>query len=351
MNDFNTEGKSCQQIFSENFKADAQRKLAKLQLKKVYNKSVIDWLIKQKKTKETEIAYEIYQCATFIEFSDIGGQAKISRANFCRNRVCNVCAWRRQAKFLGQINPILAETSREGYEFVFTTLTVRNTSLKALGETIDKMMKAYNKFLGRQKINRAFVGSIRSVEITYNPDEETYHPHMHILSAVNPDYFFNPDKYISQSELTCIWRECLGVNYNPICHIEKVSNTSKAEVETIKYALKPSQYEEALEGFYYVLKGRRLISFSGIFSKYRKEFDKEQDGNLIDERGSNLYNAVAFHFDSTGGIYKFLNTYESGERDYEEFKRICRAVEDTANRTNDNPAKYGSLVGNPKVYI
>lgn len=341
----------CQGKQRENFKADAQRKVAKLQEKKADNKAVIDWLIGQRLEREVETAYKIYQCATYVKFSDDNGQAKITDANFCRQRVCHICAWRRQAKFLSQINPILTQTSSEGYEFIFVTLTVKNAPYKRLKSTIDNMMSAYNKLLGRSKIHKAFAGVIRSMEITYNPERGDYHPHIHMLIAVKPEYFYNPDLYITKDEMLAIWSSCAKLNYLPSVDMEKVTNSTKASIETIKYALKPSVYEDALKGFYYLLRGRRLISFSGIFSKYRKDFEREQEGNLLESTSSILHNTIAYKFDSSGGLYRFLDTYTKESESYEEFLRIRRRVETAAeNLTNDTTGGCG-LVGSPQVHI
>ena len=335
----------------ENFTADAQKKVAKLQIKKADNKAVIDWLIGQRMQKEIETAYKIYQCATYVKFSDDNGQAKITDANFCRQRVCHVCAWRRQAKFLSQITPILAQTSAEGYEFIFVTLTVKNATYKRLKCTIDNMMSAYNKLLGRSKIHKAFAGVIRSMEITYNPERGDYHPHIHMLVAVKPEYFFNPDLYITKDEMLSIWSSCAKLNYLPSIDMEKVTNSTKASIETIKYALKPSIYEEALKGFYYLLRGRRLISFSGIFSKYRKDFEREQEGDLLETTACILHNTIAYRFDSSGGLYRFLDTYTKESNNYEEFLRIRRRVETSAEKLVNNTESNSGLVGSPQVYI
>ena len=329
MNNCITAKKDCQDQYVQ----DVQRKLAKLQTKKAYNKNVVSWLAEKKQDQERADA--IHQCATFIEFERAENTAQITKANFCRQRLCHVCAWRRQAKFLSQMTPILDELSKE-YLFVFATLTVKNAPLSDLSATVDNMMIAYNKLLGRKRVQQAFAGCVRSLELTYNPDLDTFHPHIHILIAVRPDYYYNPSLYVSQKELVRMWQSCLGVDYVPVCHIEGVRGEKRAEVEVLKYSLKPSKYETALEAFGYVLKGRRLVSFSGIFAKYRKQFDREMDGTLTDESAGNMASTLCYRFDVTGGVYKFFELYNmKGELNHDEVIRINESIAERAGAVYD----------------
>lgn len=335
MNNCITAKKGCQDQYVE----DVQRKLSKLQTKKAYNKKVVSWLAEKKQDQERADA--IHQCATFVEFEQAENVARITKANFCRQRLCHVCAWRRQAKFLSQMTPVLDELSKE-YLFVFATLTVKNTPLNGLSAVVDNMMSAYNKLLGRKKIQQAFAGCVRSLELTYNPDLDNFHPHIHILIAVRPDYYYNPSLYVSQKELVKMWQSCLGVDYTPVCHIEGVRGEKRAEVEVLKYSLKPSKYESALEAFGYILRGRRLVSFSGIFAKYRKQFDREMDGTLTDESAGNMASALCYRFDVTGGVYRFFELYNmKGELNHDELTRINQTIAECAGEVYDVTARTG----------
>ena len=285
--------KECQEKIS--------RLVKKIQMKKYYNKTVVDFLYCE---GEIERATRVKDCATHIGFAYEDNVVKISSADFCRERMCHVCCWRKQSKFVAVMTPVLQEVKAQGYEFIFLTLTVQNVGADLLSESIDMIMRAYNKFLGRKKVQVAFVGSMRSVEITYNEKENTYHPHVHVLAVVDPDYFSDPTKYISQRELCALWRDCACLDYEPICHVEKVSNLARGQLETLKYALKPTRDWKALECFFSVLKGRRLISFCGILKKYRKEYDASMS-ELSDFVRKSNYNEYLYKFDVTGGVYRF----------------------------------------------
>lgn len=285
--------------------------LMKLAIKKTNNKKIIDWLQRE---KEFVKADNIANCATHVGITIHNNITHIVKSNFCRERICCVCAWRRQARFLAQIKPVLSYLERNDYQFIFATVTVKNMNYDELETTIDEMIRAFSLLRKRRKIKRSWSGITRSLELTYNQKSKTYHPHIHMLVAVTNDYFETPNKYVTQEELTQYWKESMNLDYTPVCHIRRVDSTDNAAVETLKYALKPSEAEEALKAFYYILKGRRLISFTGVFAKIRKllklgDFENElNDDNQLPHNAEIKYNL--YKFDATGGIYNLYKQME-----------------------------------------
>ena len=280
--------------------------LRKLGEKKVYNNKVVDFL---ENYPDKVRAERIRECGTYIDIVNVDNVAKIINANFCRERLCNVCAWRKQKKFVATVTPVLEHLETQGYKYIFVTLTMRNPSAESLKDSLDELLKGYNKFLGRKRIETAFCGAIRSLEITYKEKADTYHPHIHLLVAVEEDYFSTRGKYLSQRQLCNIWQECIGSEYVPVCYVEKVYNTLGSELETLKYATKPSEDLRTLKVFYEVLKGRRLISFSGVFAKCRKEFDKALKSNADIGIPSGQYTSLCYRFDVTGGVYTYYSKH------------------------------------------
>ena len=294
---------------TQEYESQVQKILKKMLIKRAENKNIISFL---KSYNQKMSALSIENCGTNVGITNVEGIARIVQANFCRQRVCAICAWRRQAKFLTQMNPVLQEISARGYEYIFCTLTIRNMPYTKLENAITELLKGYDRLLKRRKIKKAWSGAMRSLELTYNAQTNTFHPHIHMLIAVKQDYFNDKNLYISHEELTEIWKECLQINYNPQVDMRKVDNTEKATVETFKYALKPSQHTEAIKAFYFLLKGRRLISFSGIFAKVRKALLCDDFENILidDIKGkSKKMTYTLYKFDVTGGVYKFYNTY------------------------------------------
>lgn len=289
-------------------KSQELRIIQKCAIKKAENKKIIDWLITE---GETDKAIRIEECGTYIGITHIDGIAKVVKANFCRERLCSVCAWRRQSKFVAQMIPIINYLKNKNYRFIEVVLTVKNPPYEQLKKVIDDMLSAYKKLLDTRKIKRVWKGCTRSLEITYNDKSNTYHPHIHMLICVEQDYFTNKNKYVSFEELQQLWNNKLNIPYMPNVYIKTIENEEVGAVENLKYSLKPSKYEQALKSFHYLLKGRRLISFSGIFSEMRKELQyssiEDIETDDIIHQGNIKYNL--YKFDVSGGVYNFYEQY------------------------------------------
>lgn len=99
-------------------------------------------------------------------------------AKYCDTRVCHICNRIRTARLMNHYVDQLLNLG----EIEFVTLTVPNCSAAALNTVVDEMIKKSSN------INRVFrerrnldISGIRKLEITYNADKDSYHPHLHIL--------------------------------------------------------------------------------------------------------------------------------------------------------------------------
>ena len=251
----------------------------------------------------------VYECGSFLEFKVTEEQAKLQRANFCRDRLCPMCNWRRSLKIFGQASKVMDVLQNEGYQFLFLTLTVRNCSAAELPATVQALFDGWRFLYNKSKeFKTAVAGTFRSLEVKRNFDGlsawcGTYHPHLHCILAVDSDYFKH--NYISQKRWTELWRKAVGLDYDPIVHIQKVYlkdstgkkqtadiDAKKAIVEATKYAVKGSDYldgedlETSVETTQHLLDAltnRRLCGWTGCFQKVRKllELDDCEDGDLI----------------------------------------------------------------------
>jgi plasmid rolling circle replication initiator protein Rep len=295
---------------TQDYSSQVTKILTKTAIKKSLNKPIIEWLYNKGLPEKAEI---ISQCGNHIGITDINGIAHIVKADFCRERICSVCAWRRQSKFMSQMFPIL-EIIGKSCEFLLVTLTMQSVTLDELNGAIDIMLTAYDKLLKRRKIKRAWLGKVRALEVTYNKNTQMFHPHLHLFVSVKKEYFLNNDLYISQAELSALWGECLSVGYEPICDIRKVTEEKHGAVETLKYTFKTTKDHNALEGYYFKLKGRRLVSFSGNFAKVRKQLALSDFENVLTDdlpnNGINKYRYVLYKFDATGGLYNYFKEME-----------------------------------------
>ena len=244
-------------------------------------------------------AFKIRGCGSFLEFKQYADNTlKLHLANFCKARLCPMCAWRRSLKIYGQLSQIIAQVKKMGdYEFLFLTLTVRNCGECELSETISAMIKAYDKLFKRSIVKRVFLGAYRALEVTHNVVTDTFHPHFHIILAVHKSYFDNGRDYIKTSQISDLWRDSMGIEYNPIVDIRKIKadklkGIEHAVAETAKYTVKDSDYiitedTNLMDKTIFVLddalSGRRLISYRGIFKQAAEilKLDDAIDGDLI----------------------------------------------------------------------
>jgi plasmid rolling circle replication initiator protein Rep len=154
------------------------------------------------------------------------------------------------------------------------TLTIKNCTSNELSGTITQILKAWNKLTkdDARGFTRAFAGTFRALEVTYNKDEDTYHPHLHVLAAVTPEYFKRRRSryYLTQKKLRDLWAGALGVDYLPQCRIQKVeSKQAKYVAEVAKYTVKTLSIpnSEVLQTFDNALRRKRLTAFGGVFKE------------------------------------------------------------------------------------
>ena len=227
----------------------------------------------------------INECGTYAVTSVRNGHDVFKYANFCRQRMCQVCAWRRSSKFVAQMIPVCNALSAQGYKFIFITLSLRNCASDDVAADVSRLLEAWDRMSRRAKYKRAIKGYCRSLEVTYNVEREDYHPHLHILAAVDNDYFTSK-KYISHDVMLEDWKAAARVDYLPDVHIEKCyrgakknkdTSSTAAAIETIKYAYKISSKHiknETIATIFYSLANRRLVSFGGVIEELRKQLQQ-----------------------------------------------------------------------------
>ncbi|NFU58580.1 hypothetical protein FDF96_12600 [Clostridium botulinum] len=250
-------------------------------------------------------AYRVQECGSFLEFKRYltTGELKLQGANFCKVRLCPMCAWRRQLKIFAQVSKVMDSALQiKDYRFIFLTLTCKNIYAEDVSNTLDHLFKAFNLLTKRKQFKQSVKGWFRALEITHkldvnSKDFNTYHPHFHVILMVNKSYFNKPEIYISQEKWTNLWQSCLKVDYTPIVNVKAFKVSSKSKVaksvaEAAKYTAKDKDYlisdnEEMTDSSVRVLDGalanRRLTAFGGELKKIHKELnlDDAEDGDLV----------------------------------------------------------------------
>lgn len=152
-------------------------------LKDTKNGKDTDWRGKKINTLDLSDSYKrigynkksirVGECGDFLEFRLTADETlKLTRANFCKVRLCPMCSWRRSLKIFGQVSKIMDYVEENhNYRYIFLTLTVKNCYGEDLKDTLDLMTKAFNKMNQRKAFRQAVKGYFRSLEITYDKDE------------------------------------------------------------------------------------------------------------------------------------------------------------------------------------
>src|SRR5699024_1028395 len=153
-------------------------------------------------------------------------------------------------------------------------------------------------------------GYARKLEITYNEERDDYHPQLHVLIAVNKNYFNQATQYISRDR----WLElCQQVTKNPLitqADVRKVRSLKENRIfEISKYSANDSDYiqnQKVYEVLYKALKGKRLIVFSGLFKEAMNKF---KNGELDEYKEKDL----------TKYVYAIMYTW--GDKKYLEMEK------------------------------
>lgn len=279
----------------------------------------------------------VFDCGGFLGFN---ADRQLIQANFCRDRLCPMCNWRKSLKYFAQLSKVMDYLQLHPdvygeYEFLFLTLTIRNCHGLDLPGVIDAMQKGYFNFIHQYKpIVRAFKGTFRSFEITRNREDPflEWHPHYHVIVAVPKGYASTDSKiYLTTEQLSEYWGKAVGLNYDPIVFIEKIKpkwdfensrfDFGKSIAETAKYAVKGSDYlsdqddsseiDSSVDTLLTALHDRRLTSFTGVLRKVRQDLKLEdvEKSQLLDIDDLNAEDLrddlkqVVFHYRWNFGVY------------------------------------------------
>lgn len=268
--DFNTKNKKLQPIGNENLKECLNKPTEKKLLMSDFIEFMEDKNLKLDRLKE---------CGNFIKFQASEDKTKfiLAGGNFCNNRFCPFCSWlkaKRTAFELLELIKVVEYT--EKLAFIFITLTVPNVPKESLREEIENFNISFNRLWKTKEFKAFNKGFIRKLEVTYNEERNDYHPHFHLVVAVNKSYFTSRD-YMSKRRLLELWQRATRnpaitqVDIKP-CRMDTV----KQIMELATYSAKQGDLyssKEVFDGFYEGLFRKKLLVYNGIFKKYKKKID------------------------------------------------------------------------------
>lgn len=270
----------------------------------------------------------VLDCGTYVGIAEIEGRAKIVEANFCKQRLCPACAWRRSLKIYGatsQILNYLDATKGKEIKYLFLTLTVKNVRLPDLGQAIDDMATAFNRLRNNKAWKRRVLGAMRTLEVTINHDTNMAHPHYHLILAVRRSYATKgDDTYWTHEDWQRAWQTAARLDYTPQVSIERVKGREAGTAEMAKYLAKAEDYlvdatetqmgtEEAealtdwlVSNLSTQLHGRRLVSYTGILREAQRalKLSDPEDSPLTDTIRGDIAQAIKrYHWSAGLGRY------------------------------------------------
>lgn len=275
------------------------KKVKKVNWEKYKNASIL--LSNSYKRLNNHKFHRVKECASYLVFKKYdNGDMKLHSANFCKVRLCPMCAWRRSLKIFAQVSRVMDKLQLlYKYNFLFLTLTCRNVYADELSSCIDNLFYGFRKLMLSSKYKSVVYGSFRCLEVTYNDVENTYHPHIHCILAVDSAYF--KKQYIARNVWSRMWSKAIGADYSVIVDIRRFKTSKRGlgcEIaEVAKYAVKSSDMfivdengeldekrtDEVIKTLDIALSNRRLTAYSGVLKKIHHDINLDdcENGDLI----------------------------------------------------------------------
>lgn len=270
----------------------------------------------------------LVECGTQLHFSKDTSSGKsvyhLTGANFCRQRLCPMCQFRKSEKMFAQMLQVVKALEND-YRFIHVVFTIPNSrDGSELITGIKVLYKAYNTLMNRKKAKMAFKGALRCLEISYNYDNDTFHPHLHCLIAVRPSYFNDTRVYFSRDELMRLWTHSVEKVKHSFDYSEYITTNDVYQVyvrackqndyegvaEVCKYCLKPLQLDDSrleeqhkriLLTLWHTLKNQRFVAKFGIVKDtFNRLFGDDEDDDLSLDNPATMFiewNCVTMNYE------------------------------------------------------
>lgn len=281
---------------------------------------------------------------------------KITACEACGSPWCPACMLAQARKDAARIAVLMKWVQlKHGKDFLFLTLTTPNVTGEALRETINEYNLNFKKLTKRREVEGVIKGYVRKLEITYNkeptitrdmwygnkerhiracgkyfkslglrigdanPNFNTYHPHFHVLIAVDRTYF-DSRHYINRQTWLRLWREVMNDQSITQVDVRRVTPNVGREIgEVAKYAAKDSDYAYSPEVFavyYRALNRRQKTTYPGLFAEANKLY-KQKDKEIRDLREKDMTEYVYrlfYEWDKDGYLLTDMRELEEWEK-------------------------------------
>lgn len=169
---------------------------------------------------------------------------RVISASYCNKRTCPYCAKRiananerRVSKTLEKANEAKMSRDKVGYKLLSITLTVPNCTGPELREELKNELRALRSMMRNKNALSAIVkGYVYGGEMTRNDETGLFHPHIHLIAAVNSTYGKGKD-YLSRKALTELWKAYV---HRDVSEAGQYIGLAKNPHQALKYTVKMS---------------------------------------------------------------------------------------------------------------
>lgn len=206
----------------------------------------------------------------------------------CRDRLCPICATRRSRMLAVQSAKVMPKIIKDGSnDAQLVTLTVKNCNGVDLPDTITRILHGWANISQSYDTRKTVDGWARSLEITYNREAHTYHPHIHVILLSSADRWKDKGYWVDR------WAKACSLDYSPVVDTRpiKKGTDGKALLEVCKYVTKTSDLIEklspgelafAVEPLSASIKCRKLNAYGGDWAAERRRL-KLKEPDLMDD--------------------------------------------------------------------
>lgn len=173
----------------------------------------------------------------------------ITRASFCRDRLCPLCAWRRARRLAMKTLSAMRAVEGEGTLF-FVTFTTPNVSWEALRDHLNELSRRWGRVVSG--LGRRLHGHIRAIEISRGRDGMA-HAHIHAVLHMGA-------WGLSSGELATLWGGNVDLRWirsSVAVHDRLAAYMTKGTQQGVMFS------DEELEAFARAIQGRRLWTAAG----------------------------------------------------------------------------------------
>lgn len=196
--------------------------------------------------------------------------------SLCRKRWCTQC---NRIKAFEMTNAYKEPLTNLG-QLYFVTLTRPNVKGRQLKSEIQKLIKAFQKIKDNLRKNYDIkLSGMRKLEVTYNEETDTYHPHFHFIQS----------NLVHSDKLQELWLKQFPNASSKGQDIRTIdTNNEKSFIELFKYATKETTKEgkqytgEVLHTIYSALEGQRIFQTYGSIKKVKEPKEaKDETNNFV----------------------------------------------------------------------